>query len=214
MRIPMVATREARYESRTGMCPDTDSDAKIIYKLDDGNDLCTYEADGVCCMDQLPNKSFEKPFEIAEPGSWEIVLTDTRITFYCPLTLGLFGKNGKLKKGKSSAGHLHYNEILMLRTGYMSPEKPYVSVGCKRYDGTTSFILIFAPKKTLEELVKTLRAKLTECLNKTTGMQEEGAFLDKWNAYFDSDLFDGQDRLAVVPGKKILMVYNSEISPT
>lgn len=216
MRVPLVATREASSKSGVGLFPSTDSQAKIIYLDDDGHDLCRYTVNKVSCMDQLANKQYEKPFEFNEPnpGTWEVVLTDKRITFYNPMTIGIFGKTPKVKSGKASVGHLNLKNVFLLRAGFMGPSLPYISLGCKRYDNTTSYILIFASQSTLEDLARNLEIKITECVNKTgAGMQEEGEFLEMWNKFFDSDLFDGKDHLTAVPSKQIKQVANSEIAP-
>ena len=216
MRVPIIASKDINSTSAINLHPTVGSNAQIVYVGDDGDNIVQFHAKEVTCMDQLPNKTYQKVYTMDDTGdSWQVAVTASRITFYNPMVPGMFGTKPKLKKGKASVGHLYFNQILMIRAGFMDAASPYVSIGCQRYDKTVSHIVIIAQKEKLVELLELLKQRIPEYVESIgKGMQVDGDFVQKWDAFFASDLFDGKERMTIVPSKKISLVYNSEVAPT
>ncbi len=203
------------------ICPALDGNAHIVYDdAKDGTNFIKWNVDKITCYDlNTPDNNNGIFFELNEPigDTWEVVCTDNRITFWTPYSKGLFGKTPKEKAGKCSAGHLYYNQIGGIRTGYIAPDKPFFSVGCRRTDGTMSNIMIFSKdKEKLKVIANGVHTKLTTYL-KNNGLmgdssQKSGNSVS-WDEFLDSIFVDSKhDISTVVPTTNLKAVANSLFS--
>ena len=212
MRIPLIGTLEANTAEVTAF-PAMDSLTRVQKISSDGANTTMIRLDNVACMDSDGGRQ-EKVFDFCEPGKneWEVTFTDSRITFWHPMVeAGLFRNKPKIKAGRATAGHLYYNSIGGLSTGYIDDNTPFFSCTCQRFDGAMSHILMFSEIGILEKAAKELHTRISAFLEKN-GFSDSTDNIPAWESFLDNAWKQKQNDLrATVPFAQLQKVASSKI---
>ena len=211
MRVPLIGTLEAN-TAEVAAFPAMDSSAKVQKLALDGVNITVIRFDNVACLDSTGGRQ-EKVFDFSGPGKneWEVTFTDSRIIFWHPMTPGLFSSKPKTKAGKATAGHLYYNSIGGISTGYIDDNTPFFSCTCQRFDGTLSHILMFSEIGTLEKAAKELHTRISAHLAKN-GYSNNADNIQVWESFLDNVWKQKQNDIrATVPFAQLQKVANSRI---
>ena len=212
MRVPLIGTLEAN-TAEVAAFPAMDSSARVQKISSDDANTTMIRLDNVACMDSDGGRQ-EKVFDFCGPGKneWEVTFTDSRIIFWHPMAeTGLFRNKPKIKAGKATAGHLYYNSIGGLSTGYIDDDTPFFSCCCQRLDGALSHILMFSDIGTLGKAAKELHTRISAFLEKN-GFSNSADNIPAWESFLDNMWKQKQtDLRATVPFAQLQKVANSRM---
>ena len=197
MRIPLLTTLRA---GSTGdvLFPALDFNSQISFTPWDGTARSNVTLDNVLNRDEVNNR-IETTFAIAElpKESWQLTFTESRLIFWSPYTIGMFGNKAKLKNGYATAGHLHFRNIALIRISNPKNDYSYLCVACVRTDKTFTNLMCIGEVAALRETAQLLARYLTD-YHKSAGSesQELTGLIDslrdfEWNSSMaPDDLFN------------------------
>jgi len=211
MRIPLIVTLEAN-APEVAPFPALDSSARLRRIHSDGDHVTMIKLDKIGCLDSFGGR-MDTVFGFDEPSKqqWEVTFTSSRIMFWHPMTVGIFGNKPKLKSGKATGGHLYYDSIGGLSAGYMNGNIPFLSCTCLRQDGTMSHIYMQSDISTLEKVVKECHLRISSHLE-SAGFSDNDEIRQKWASFPDS-IWKQKDAdvRVVVPYAKLFEVANRRV---